>query len=146
MKPRHMLAGIAALFALALSSPTHAQAGISLAIEKHAALTEQRALVIRVHIACGPFDGTEEFQESVAGAFQETTGAEAEGGIDGMVVCDGVERTHTAHVSSFTDAVFRRGRAGAGVSLFVCMLVEDEQMCFRGSAQRRVVIRGPLIP
>jgi len=62
-----------------------------------------------------PFDGTEDFQETVAGAFQQTSGAEAEGGLHGMVVCDGVERTHTAHLSSFTDAVFRRGTAGASV-------------------------------
>jgi probable HAF family extracellular repeat protein len=119
---------------------------VSLAIEKHAELTEQGAAVIRAHIVCGPFAGVEDFQEAFAGAGQEKTGAEAEGGIDGTVVCDGVERTHTAHLSSFTEAGFRPGPAGASVSLVVCMLVGDEQTCFQGSTQRSVVIGGRLVP
>jgi hypothetical protein len=122
------------------------EAGISLAIEKHARLTEQGAVVITVHIVCGPFAGVEDFQEALAGAGQEKAGAEAESGIDGTVVCDGTKRTHTAHLSSFTEVVFRRGPAGANVSLFVCTLVGDEQICFQGSTQRRVVISGPLVP
>jgi hypothetical protein len=100
-----------------------AEPGISLAIEKHAWLTGQGAVAIIVHIVCGPFDGVEDFQEAVAGAFQEKTGAEAEGGLDGTVVCDGIERTHTARLSSFTEAVFKREPAGANVSLFVCTLI-----------------------
>jgi hypothetical protein len=142
MERKREFAAVAALFVAAFSSQAPAQAGISLAIEKHAELTEQRAIVIRVHVACGPFEGVEEFQEALAGAGQARTGAEAEGGIDGMVVCDSVERTHTAHLSSFTDAGFSRGPAGANVSLFVCMLVADEQMCFSGAMQRRVIIAG----
>jgi probable HAF family extracellular repeat protein len=122
------------------------EAGISLAIEKHAGLTEQGAVVITVQIVCGPFAGVEDFQQASAGAGQEKTGAAAEGDLDGTVVCDGVERTHTAHLSSFTEAVFRRGPAGANVSLFVCTLVGDEQMCFQGSTQGRVVIKGRLVP
>jgi hypothetical protein len=78
--PKRAFALVAALFIVALCPQAHAQAGISLAIEKHARLTEQGAIVITVHIVCGPFEGVEEFQETIAGAFQAKTGAEAEGG------------------------------------------------------------------
>jgi hypothetical protein len=135
-----------ALIVVALSPPVHAQGNISIAIEKHAALTKQGAIVITVRIACGPLPGVEEFQEAIASAAQEKTGAEAEGGLDGTVVCDGVDRTHTAHLSSFTDAGFKRGPASASASLLVCTLVGDEQMCFQGAMHRRVIVRGALVP
>jgi probable HAF family extracellular repeat protein len=123
-----------------------AEAVISLAIEKRARLTEQGAVVLTVQIVCGPSAGVEDFQETSAGADQERTGAKAEGGIDGTVVCDGVERTHTAHLSSFTEVGFKRGPAGADVSLSVCTLVGDDQTCFTGAAQRRVIIKGGVVP
>ena len=119
---------------------------ISLEIEKHADLTEQGAVVVRTRIVCGPFAGVEDFQETLASAAQDKTGAEAEGGIDGTVVCDGVERTHTAHRSSLTEADFKPGPAGAGMSVSMCVLVGDEQSCFSGNAQRRVIIRGGSVP
>jgi hypothetical protein len=87
MEPKRAFAHVAALFIVALCPQAHAQAGISLAIEKHARLTEQGA-----------------------------------------------------------DVGFRRGSAGANVSLFVCTLVQNEQICFQGSTQRRVIIRGQLVP
>lgn len=137
----------ASLFLISLSSHAHAQqAGIALAIEKHAQLTETGGMLIRIHVSCGPFDGGEDFQEAVAGGGQARTGAEAEGGIDGTVVCDGVERVHTARMSSFSGARFRRGPAGANASLIVCMLLGEEQQCFNGGTERRVIIRGPMIP
>jgi hypothetical protein len=42
------------------------------------------------------------------------------------------------------DDVAQARPAQQGVSLFVCMQVGGEQMCFRGIARRRVVIRGRL--
>ena len=69
-------------------------------------------------------------------------GKEAEGGMDGTVVCDGVERTHTAHLSAHTDAAFKHGPARASASLFLCTLVGDEQICFHGAMSRRVILRG----
>ena len=147
MAPKQAFVAIAALFVVALCPQVHAQdAGISLKIKKHAQLTEQRAMVIRIKIACGPFEGVEEFQQAFAGGGQEKTGAEAEGGIDGTVVCDGVRRTHTARLTSFSGTGFRRGPASADATLIVCTLVDDEQMCFSGSTQRRVIIQGRPIP
>ena len=146
MDTRRSIALVVILCAFAIPSPVQAQVGISLAIDKHARLSEQGGAIIRIRIACGPFPGFEDFQEGFAGAFQANTGAEAEGGFDGMVICDGIARTHTAHLSSFVDAVFKRGPAAADASLFVCTVVEDEQICFQGSTQRRVIIRGRLVP
>ena len=137
---------LAALVLAALCHQAHAQPGISLAISKHARLTEKGAIVIAIQVICGPFAGFEEFQDAVVGAIQEKSGAEAEGGMDGTIVCDGVERTHTARLSSFTDTGFKHGPANANASLFICTLVQDEQICFQGAMQRKVVIRGRAVP
>jgi hypothetical protein len=143
MKPKRTFTTLAAALTIVFSAPVLAQTtGVSLAIEKHAVLTQQGAVVMWIHITCGPFAGVEDFQQGFAGGSQRKTGAEGETGIDGTVVCDGVERTHTARLSSFTDARFKRGPASVSVSFTVCMLVGDEQMCFSGSASRRVIIRG----
>ena len=142
MRSNQAFATLAALTVLAFCPQAHSQtSGISMAIEKHAVLTKQGVVIFRVHITCGPFEGTEDFQEALAGGSQEKTGASSESGIDGTVVCDGVERTHTAQLSPF-DAAFKHGPANVHASLFLCMLVGDEQMCFSGSASRRVIIRG----
>ena len=143
MAYKQIIAPLATLFLLALAPSADAQAGgVALAIEKHARLTSTGAMVIGVHINCGAFEGVEDFQEALAGGSQQKSGAEAEGGIDGMVVCDGVTRRHTATVSSFSEFAFRPGPADANASLIVCMLVNDEQMCFGGSTSRRVIVRG----
>src|SRR4030095_13258717 len=97
------LAGIMALPAIVL-----AQDNISISIEKHGQLTSDGAVIIMIQIACDPLPGTEDFQEALAGAGQPRTGAEAEGGIDGTVVCDGISHTYTARLSPFTDAVQAR--------------------------------------
>jgi hypothetical protein len=134
---------LAALLAFAFSAQSHAQApGISLVIEKHASLTQQGIVVIWIRIVCGPFAGVEEFQEGHAGGGQDKTGASSETGIDGTVICDGIERTHTAHLSPLDEAAFKPGPAGVSASLFVCMLAGEEQMCFSGATSRRVIIRG----
>ena len=147
MDAKQAFAAVAALFVLALTPQTHAQtAGIALAIDKHARLTDAGAMAIRIRITCGPFEGSEDFQEAVAGGSQEKTAAESESGIDGTIVCDGVQRTHTASLPSFTGVPFKRGPANANASLIVCMLVGDEQMCFSGATARRVIIRGRQIP
>ena len=83
-----------------------------------------------------------DFQEARAGAGQAKTNAGAEGGLDGTVVCDGVERVHTAHLGPHTDAAFKHGPAVARASFFLCMLVGDEQSCFQGAMSRRVILRG----
>jgi hypothetical protein len=143
MRTKWAFAALAALFVIALSPQALAQAGgISMTIEKHAVFTEQAAVVIRIHITCGPFAGIEEFQEGLAGGGQAKTGAAAETGIDGTVVCDGVERIHTAHLTSFTGAAFEHGPASVSALLTVCMLVGEEQMCFSGAMSRRVIVRG----
>ena len=136
------IAGIMALPAIALAQDE----GISISIAKHAQLTSDGAVIIMIHIACDPLPGTEDFQEALAGAGQAKTGAGAEGGIDGMVVCDGVSHTHTTRLSPFTDAVFRRGPAVATASLIICNVVGDEQVCVQRSTQRRIIIRGSLVP
>lgn len=145
MKP-NAFAALVCLVVAVLSPRAHAQdAGIALAIQKHAQLTADAAMVIRIQITCGPFEGSEDFQQAFAGGGQEKTGAESESGIDGTVVCDGVQRTHTARLPSFTDPGFKHGPASANASLIVCMLVADEQMCFSGSSSRHVIIRGATI-
>jgi hypothetical protein len=135
-------AGIMALPAIALAQDDD----ISISIAKHAQLTSDGAVIIRIHIACDPLPGTEDFQEALAGARQARTGAEAEGGIDGTVVCDGISHTYTARLSPFTDALFKRGPADANVSVLICNLVGDEQVCVDGATERRIIIRGPLVP
>ena len=119
---------------------------ISVAIAKHADLTSGGAVVIRVHIACDPPPGTEEFQEAFAGAGQARNGVDGESGIDGMIVCDGFAHTHTAHISPITEAQFKRGPANASVSVFICNVVGDQQLCISGAAQRRIIVRGRLVP
>lgn len=146
MKAKQALAMIVGLSTIALSGITHAQGDVTISIARHAQLTLDGAVIIRVHIACDPLPGFEDFQEALAGAGQEKTGAEAEGGIDGTVVCDGTARTHTARLSSFSDFVFKRGPAAAGASLVVCNVVGQDQVCQQGSAAREIVIRGPTVP
>jgi hypothetical protein len=128
--------------AIALSPLALAQdSGIAVRIAEFAHLTSSSGIVLRVRTTCGPFEGVEDFQEAFAGAAQNKSGAEAEGGIDGTVVCDGVKRTYKARLSSFNEFLFQRGAANASVGVMVCMLVEDEQMCFSGAASRRVIVR-----
>jgi hypothetical protein len=141
MNPKLASVVLAALLAFALSAQAQAP-GISLMIEKHASLTQQGIVVIWIRIVCGPFAGVEEFQEGHAGGGQDQTGASSETGIDGTVICDGIERTHTAHLSPLDEATFKPGPASASASLFLCTLVGEEQMCFSGATSRRVIIRG----
>jgi hypothetical protein len=136
------LAGTMALPAIALAQDDD----VSISIEKHGQLTSDGAVIIMIQIACDPLPGTEDFQEALAGAGQPRTGAEAEGGIDGTVVCDSIPHTYTARLSPFTDAVFKRGPADASASVLICNLVGDEQVCVQGSAERRIIIRGHLVP
>jgi hypothetical protein len=131
---------------MALPAIALAQDDVSISIAKHAQLTSNGAVIIRIDIACDPLPGTEDFQEALAGAGQPRTGAEAEGGIDGTVVCDGISHTYTARLSPFTDAVFQRGPANANVSLLICNVVGDEQVCIDGATECRIIIRGPLVP
>jgi hypothetical protein len=133
---------LAALIALVLPGDAQAQGDVSISINKHARLASDGAIIIEAHIACDPLQGVEDFQEVLAGAAQQKTGAEAEGGVDGLVICDGVGRTHTARLSPFTDEAFRRGPANASVSLLVCNVLGDDQICLQGAAQRRIIIRG----
>src|SRR5687768_17792482 len=84
-----------------------AQDGISISIDKHAQITFGGGVIITVRIACEPLPGVEDFQEAFAGVQQAKTGADSEGGIDGTVVCDGLERIHTARLSPL-DKTFRR--------------------------------------
>jgi hypothetical protein len=136
------LAGIMALPAIALAQDKD----ISISIAKHAQLTSEGAIIIMIDIACDPLPGTEDFQEALAGAVQAKTGAWAEGGIDGTVVCDGISHTYTAHFSSFADAVFKRGPAVASASLIICNMVGDDQVCVHRGTQRRIIIQGSLVP
>lgn len=134
------LAGIIALPAAVAIAPDD---DVLIAIAKHAELTADGSVVIRVHIACDPLPGTEDFQEAHAGVGQARTGAGAEGGIDGVVVCDGTARTHTAHLFPIGEEMFARGPARANASLFVCHSVEDQQICIDGRTERRILIKGP---
>jgi hypothetical protein len=143
MRPKLTSIVLAVALGFAFSAQSHAQApGISLMIEKHASLTPQGIVVIWIRIVCGPFAGVEQFQEGHAGGGQDKTGASSETGIDGTVVCDGVERTHTAHLSPLDERAFKPGPASVTASLFVCTLAGEEQMCFSGATSRRVIIRG----
>jgi hypothetical protein len=121
-----------------------AQDAISIRIEKHARLTTGGGIAFTVHVRCGPLPGTEDFREGLAGAAQARTGAEAEGGLSPDVVCDGVERIYTAELSPITDAVFRPGPAVARASVIACNTVGEEQVCIQATAERRVIISGPL--
>ena len=144
MGPKLAFMVCAALSAMVVS-PAGAQApvpGVSISIERLANLTDAGVAVMQLHVTCGPFDGVEDFQEAHAGAGQTKTGAGAEGGIDGTVVCDGVERVYTAHVSPHTDAGFKPGPATGFASMFLCMLVGDEQTCFQGGTSSRIILRG----
>jgi hypothetical protein len=123
----------------------YAQDDVAIRIDRRARLTVDGGIVFRAHVACGPLAGTEDFRESVAGAAQTKTGAEAEGGLSPDVVCDGIERSYTAQLSAFTDAGFRRGPAAATVTVQACNTVGDGQVCISGSHTRRVVIAGPLV-
>jgi hypothetical protein len=143
MKPKLATVILVTLLALTFSDEPSAQApGISLMIEKHASLTRQGTVVIFIRIVCGPFAGIEEFQDAHAGGGQDKTGASSETGIDGTVLCDGIERTHTAHLSPLDAAAFKPGPANVSASLFVCTLEGQEQVCFSGATSRRVIIRG----
>ncbi|HET7202617.1 MAG TPA: hypothetical protein VFI92_04560 [Steroidobacteraceae bacterium] len=143
----HRILAILTLSAVATLAPARAEtAGVVVSIAKRAALTSQGVVVLDVRVTCGPFDGVEEFQEALAGAAQPRTGAEAEGGIDGYVTCDGVERTYTAHLSSFTETSFKHGPGVASASVFVCTLVGDEQACYHGGQGRRVILTGRRAP
>jgi hypothetical protein len=146
MRPTRALAITAVVVLSALLGAAQANAEVSVSIGKHASLTTDGAIVIRVHIACDPLPGTEDYQEALAGAVQGKTAAAAEGGIDGAVACDGVLRTHTARLSPFTRAVFKRGPAVARASIMICNVVEDEQVCEHVAAEQRVVIRGAVVP
>jgi hypothetical protein len=137
-----VLASVMVLPAIALAQDDN----VSISIAKHAQLTSDGAVIIRIRIACDPLPGTEDFHEALAGAEQPRTGAGAEGGIDGTVVCDGISHTYTARLSPFTDEVFQRGPADANVSVLICNLVGDEQVCVDGATERRIIIRGPLVP
>ena len=143
MNPKLASVAVVGLLALAFFAQAHAQTpGISLTIEKRASLTQQGVVVIWIRIVCGPFPGIEEFQEGHAGGGQDKTGASSETGIDGTVICDGIERTHTAHLSPLDEATFKPGPASVTASLFLCTLDGEEQMCFSGATSRRVIIRG----
>lgn len=137
-----VLVAVMVLPAIALAQ----DGNISISIARRAQLASDGAIIIRVNIACDPLPGTEDFQQAFAGAGQAKTGAEAEGGLDGTVVCDGISRTHTARLFPYTDAVFERGPAVASVSLIICNVVGDEQVCVQSSTQRRIIIRGPRNP
>ena len=148
LRRRFRAAALVALVGI-MALPAIAQAqdeDISISIAKHAQLTSDGGIIIMIDIACDPLPGTEDFQEALAGAAQAKTGAWSEGGIDGTVVCDGISRTYTAHFSSFSDAVFKRGPATANASLIICNTVGDEQVCAHRGTQRRIIIQGSPVP
>jgi len=118
----------------------HAEGEITIRIAKHATLTPSGQLVFTAFVRCGPLPGVEDFIEGFAGAGQERTGAWSESGLDGTVVCDGVERAHTAHLVAF-EGSWKRGPAGASATVITCRLVGDDQVCFNASAARRVIVR-----
>jgi hypothetical protein len=139
---RSVVAAAALLALLAAPLDTASQpAGIALAMNKHAVLRSDGVVVLRLQVICGPFTGAEDFQQGFAGGSQPRTGAASEGGIDGTVVCDGVEREHTAHLPSYTGFRFRPGPANFSAAINLCMLVGDEQQCYNGAISRRVIIR-----
>lgn len=128
-----------ALAAMLLVSPAHADDGVTVTIAKHARLTADGDVVILAFVRCGPLPGVEDFQETRAGIGQARTGGAGEGGLDGTVVCDGVERVHTARFSSFAEP-FQPGPARAVASVTACRLVGDDQVCFSDTETRQVII------
>jgi hypothetical protein len=131
--------------AMALPGTARAQGHVSIWIEKHARLTADGGVIFRVHVACGPLPGTEDFREGFAGARQARIGAEGEGGLSPDIVCDGVERIYTAGLSTITDAVFVRGPAAGNAAVIACNTLGDQQVCVSASAQRQIIISGPLV-
>jgi hypothetical protein len=141
---RKVFAALATLIVAVLIPDASAQPapGVLLQIEKHAVLTRDGRVRIRIQITCGPFTGFLSIVEGHAGGGQSKTGASSETGIDGTPVCDGVMHVHTAHLSPLDENEFKHGPAGASASMFVCTFENDEQTCFSGSTARRIVIRG----
>jgi hypothetical protein len=136
------------LLAVQSSSSAHEDSNeddVLVAIAKYAVPTHDGSIVIRIHIACEPMWGFEEFQQGHAGGSQARTGAWSETGIDGTIVCDGQAHTHTARLYPF-EGVFKRGGARANASVFICNLIGDEQFCVSGSSARKIVIRGTPVP
>lgn len=131
--------GLCLIAALLAPATAHAEDEITIRIAKHARLTSDGAMLFTAFVTCGPLPGVEDFTEAYAGGAQAKTGASGETGLDGTVVCDGVERAHTARVHPF-DVAFKPGPAGANVSMIACRLVGDDQQCFNASAFRRVII------
>lgn len=144
LKKLSTLTALALLAVLLTPAAAHADDEITIRIAKQARLAADDRVVITAFVRCGPLPGTEDFQQVNAGIAQARTGAWSEGGLDGTVVCDGVERAHTAHFTSYADA-FEPGPARARVSMTACRLVGDDQqqVCFSDSASRRVIIRRP---
>jgi hypothetical protein len=136
-----LLAGVGSGYASALPN----EDDILVAIAKYGVPTYDGGIIIRIHIACEKVWGVEEFQEGYAGASQARTGAWSETGIDGMVVCDGQARTHTARMYAY-EGRFKKGGALANASVFVCYLIGDEQFCISGSSARKIVVRGTPVP
>jgi hypothetical protein len=133
--------GLVMAAVLLAAAPAHAEDEITIRIAKHAGLGVDGRVVITAFVRCGPLPGAEDFLEAHAGVGQERTGAGGEGGLDGTVVCDGVERAHTAHFFPL-DGEFRHGPAVANVSIFACRLVGDAQVCFSASTSSRIIITG----
>ena len=125
---------------IAAPGAAQAQDEITIQIAKHARLTSDGSVTFTVKVTCGPLPGTEDFREGLAGAGQTKTGAGAEGGLSPNIVCDGVERVYTAGVSLITEAEFARGPARARVTVSVCNIVGEDQMCAHESAERRIII------
>ena len=141
---RVVVLGLVAVLAMGLMGSARAQEGVTISIEDFAQPTADGGVLIRVHVACEALPGTQDFIEALAGAGQTRTGAGGEGGLDGTVICDGVERVHTA---SFTphEGVFKRGQARANVTIFYCNTVGDDQVCRHGSTREKIIIRGPVV-
>lgn len=123
-----------------------AQDAITVSIERHARPTSDGGVVFEVRVACGPLPGSPDVRQGFAGAAQARTGAEAEGGLSPDVICDGVERVYIADLSPITEASFARGPADANASVIACNVVDEEQVCVQGSAQRRIIIAGRASP
>jgi hypothetical protein len=128
--------------AMTVAATAGAQGDVSIEISRHAQLASDGSITYTVRVTCGPLPGTEDFTEGLAGASQERTGAEAEGGLSPDVVCDGAERVYTAGISVITEAVFKRGPAVASVGVIACNTVGDGQVCVQASAQRRIIVSG----
>ena len=133
--------GLVLAAVLLVPPPAHAEDEITIRIDRLARLTPDGQLVFTAHVRCGPLPGVEDFTEAFTGAGQERTGAWSESGLDGAVVCDGVERTHTGSLFAIEGA-WKRGPAGVNVSVITCRLVGDDQACFNASAARGVIVRG----